>query len=190
MAETTTETTKNAPLLAADGTPLRRKLEQALFVSRMRALGLVAPLLAFILAVFIIPIVYFMIQGMHNPVYADRMPNSTPILQAWDGQSPVTEEMAEAMVKDLILTRDNREIGRVATRVNQEFSGARSMFTSSARKAERMEPPFLEALVDADKDWGKQEVWRAIKVAASRSLRTRYVDWLKGLRIQLLKLQQ
>ncbi|MDT8342858.1 MAG: ABC transporter permease [Thermohalobaculum sp.] len=164
MADITQPTA--APLLAADGTPLRRKLEQAMFLSRMRALGLVAPLLAFILAVFIVPILYFMIQGMHNPVFADRMPTSTPLLQDWDGQSPVTEAMAAAMVQDLIVTRDNREIGRVATRVNQEYAGARSMFTSSARKAEKMQAPFLEALVAADKDWGKPEVWRAIKVAA------------------------
>ncbi len=155
------------PLLAADGTPLKQKLEQALFVSRMRALGLVAPLLAFILAVFIIPIIYFMIQGVHNPLYEDNMPRSAALLQRWDGRSPVTEEMAAAMVADLKEARKKRTIGRVATRVNQEYPGARSLFTSTARKAKRMKPPYLEALVKANRKWGNIEVWQAIKVAAT-----------------------
>ena len=91
----------DAPLVAADGTPLKRKLEQAMRVSRLRAFGLVAPLLAFILAVLIIPIIVFMSQGAYNPVYAELMPKSAEAIRAWDGTSPVTEEMAEAMVRAL-----------------------------------------------------------------------------------------
>ena len=52
----------DGPLRAADGTPLKRKLDQAMRVSRWRAFGLVAPLLAFILAVLIIPIIVFQNQ--------------------------------------------------------------------------------------------------------------------------------
>ncbi|MGB0410768.1 MAG: ABC transporter permease [Pikeienuella sp.] len=158
---------KSGRLLAADGTPLKLKLEQALFVSRLRAFGLVSPLLAFILAVLIVPIVIFMMQGIHNPTYEDRMPNSTPLIQAWDGESAVTEEMYAAMVADLILARENKSIGKVASRVNQEYSGTRSMFTKSARRAKKMEAPFSEALVKVDKKWGKLEVWQSIKVAAT-----------------------
>lgn len=162
-----TDATTQGPILAADGTPLKRKLEQALFTSRLRAFGLVAPLLAFILAVFIIPIIVFMIQGLHNPTYEGFMPKSTVLLQEWDGASEPTEEMAAAMVTDMIQARKDKTIGRVATRVNQEYSGTRSMFTKSARRAKKMEAPFMEALVKADKDWGKLEVWQAIKVAAT-----------------------
>ena len=43
-------------LVAADGTPLKIKLARALFRSRARAFGLAAPLLAFILVAFIVPI--------------------------------------------------------------------------------------------------------------------------------------
>ncbi len=154
-------------LVAADGTPLKRKLEQAMRVSRLRAFGLVAPLLAFILAVLIIPIVLFMSQGFYNSTYEDRMPNSTPVLQAWDGVSEPTEDMYAAMIQDLILARETREIGQVATRVNQEYSGARSMFTKSARRAARLEAPFKDALIDIDEDWGKLEVWQAIRAAAT-----------------------
>jgi len=60
----------------------------------------------------------------------------------------------------------SRISGKVATRVNQELSGTRSLFTSTARKAKKMEPPFKEALLDADKDWEDIKVWQAMKVAA------------------------
>ena len=161
------DATTNAPLMAADGTPLKARLAKAMRANRLRAFGLVAPLLAFILAVLIIPIIVFMSQGIHNATYADRMPVSTPLFQEWDGISPPSEELAAAMVADLANARKTKEIGKVATRVNREFSGARSMFTKSARRAARMEPPYLEALIKADKKWENPEVWKAIKAAAT-----------------------
>ena len=48
--------TANGPVLAADGTPLKASLNRALRKSRRQALLLVAPLLAFILFTFLIPI--------------------------------------------------------------------------------------------------------------------------------------
>ena len=159
--------TPDAPLVAADGTPLKRKLEQALRASRIRAFGLVLPLLAFILAVLIVPIIVFMSQGLYNPVYANLMPRSAEMVRDWDGSSPPTEAMAEAMVADLIEAREQKTIGKVATRVNQELSGTRSMFTKSARRAKKMEAPYLQALVKADKKWERLETWQAIRVAAT-----------------------
>ena len=46
-------TDSSGPLLAVDGTPLKRKLAQSLFRSRARAFGLALPLLAFIIVVFV-----------------------------------------------------------------------------------------------------------------------------------------
>ena len=162
-----TDATSKGPLTTADGTPLKRKLEQAMFASRLRAFGLVVPLLAFIVAVFVVPITVFMVRGFHNPTYETYMPKSTELLLEWNGVSEPTEAMAAAMVADLIRARKDKTIGRAATRVNQEYSGTRSMFTRTARKAAKMEAPFMAALVKAHKNWGKPEVWQAIKVAAT-----------------------
>ena len=151
---------------AADGTPLKKKLAQALFVSRLRAFGLVAPLLLFILASFIIPIVMLLWQGVHNSTYADSMPASAELLKSWDSTSEPDEAMYAALVQDLITAREAKTIGRVATRVNREISGTRSLFTSTARKAKKMEPPFKAALLDADDKWGDLSVWQGMKVAA------------------------
>ncbi len=159
-----TDTT--GPVLAADGTPLKKKLAQALFVSRARAFGLVLPLLIFILASFIIPILSLMVQGVKNDTYSSNMPASTAIMADWDGISAPTEAMFEALVIDLIQARADKTIGRVATRVNREYSGTRSMFTKSARKAAKLEAPFMAAMLDIDEDWGDIDVWGAMKVSS------------------------
>ncbi len=154
------------PMLAADGTPLKKKLAQALFLSRVRAFGLVAPLLLFILASFIVPIMTLLWQGVHNNTYEKYMPQSTAVLAEWDAVSAPTEEMYAALVADLVTARETRDIGKVATRVNREKSGTRSLFTSSARSAAKMETPFREALIDKDEDWADIEVWQAMKIAS------------------------
>ena len=66
MVTTDSNSPQNAAILAADGMPLKKKLSRALFRSRVRAVGLVMPLLAFILASFVFPILALMWQGIYN----------------------------------------------------------------------------------------------------------------------------
>jgi putative spermidine/putrescine transport system permease protein len=153
-------------LLAADGTPLKRKLAQSLFRTKLRTFGLVCPLLALILSAFVIPIVFMLSASVYDDRYASLMPKSTIVMSEWDGISPVTEEMAAAMVADLVVAKKEKTIGRVANRVNKEFSGATSLFKSTARAAKKFEPPYLEALEQKDKKWQNIEMWKAIKVAS------------------------
>jgi len=154
-------------LLASDGTPLKTKLRDSMRTRRNRAFGLVLPLLLFILASFIIPIVMLLWTGVYNATYAVNMPASAPLMQAWDGESDPTEAMAEAMVRDLVAAREAKTIGKVASRVNRELSGTRSLFTKSGRRAAKMEAPYLAALEKADKDWAELETWQAVKTAAT-----------------------
>lgn len=152
------------PLTAADGTPLKKKLAQAMFRSRVRAVGLVFPLLAFVLASFVFPILALMWQGVYNNTFERLMPNLTEELLVWDGVSEPTEEMYALLVLDLKQNRADRTIGKVASRVNQELSGTRSLFTSTARKLKKIEPPYKENLIEIKKKWGKLEVWQAMKL--------------------------
>ena len=54
----------------------------------------------------------------------------------------------------------------MATRVNRELSGTRSLFTKTARSAKKMKPPYMEALIKKDKDWADIETWQAMKTAS------------------------
>jgi putative spermidine/putrescine transport system permease protein len=79
------------PITAADGTPLKKKLAQALFRSRVRAVSLVVPLFAFVMASFVIPIFALMWQGVYNDRFSSHMPNLTEQLTVWDGLTEPNE---------------------------------------------------------------------------------------------------
>ena len=129
------DTTDSGQVLAADGTPLKKKLAQALFVSRLRAFGLVLPLLAFIFTFFMIPVLVLMYQGVHNDRSASIMVRTTPLLAEWDGKSEPGEELYAALVADLVqgAATDRPRPTQVAARVNREQSGATSMIKKLLR---------------------------------------------------------
>ena len=157
-------TDSSGPLLAVDGTPLKRKLAQSMFRSRARAFGLALPLLAFIIVVFVWPILDFLRQSVYDNRFASLMPATTEAIADWDGNSEATEAMAVALVADLIVAKKVKSIGKVATRVNRELSGTRSLFTKTARSAAKLKPPFMEALAAKDKDWADLETNRKTKI--------------------------
>ena len=54
------------PILAADGTPLRKSLDRSLRQQKLRALLLIAPLLVFIFVAFVMPIVSMLLRSIEN----------------------------------------------------------------------------------------------------------------------------
>ena len=166
MAMTDAASSADIPITAADGTPLKKKLAQALFRSRLRATGLVLPLFAFVMASFVIPILALMWQGVYNDTFAQYTPNLTQELHKWGGVSQPSEDMFVALVVDIKAARKDKTIGRIATRVNQELPGTRSLFTSTARKVKRAMPPYAESMVKINKKWGQLDVWQAMKLTS------------------------
>lgn len=147
---------------------LQKRLDKAMFRSRVRAFMLVLPLLLFLLVVFIIPIAYFLFQGVYDKTFSSIMPQTTEVLAEWDGESEPTEVMFVALAADMVIARENRTIGKVATRVNRAEPGTRSLFTSTARKAAKLEPPFKESFVGVKKKWSDIEVWQAMKISSRK----------------------
>ncbi|MEO1493606.1 MAG: hypothetical protein AAFV19_15740, partial [Pseudomonadota bacterium] len=139
-----TDATQNAPLMAADGTPLKARLARAMRVSRMRAFGLVAPLLAFISAFFFLPIAVLLFQAIYNSDYSSVMPRTTEVLQEWDGQTQPDETFYSAVVGDLIQASaiDRAQPTVAATRLNREKSGALSKTKKLMRQVRKLEVTF------------------------------------------------
>ena len=168
------------PITAADGTPLKKKLAQALFRSRVRAVSLVVPLLAFVMASFVIPIFALMWQGVYNDRFSTYTPNLTEQLSKWDGLGEPDETLFVALVADLKKARKDRTIGRIATRVNQEYPGTRSLFTSTARKAKKLKAPFKKSIIKTNKKWANIEIWRAMKLTSQDLTPSFYATALDG----------
>jgi putative spermidine/putrescine transport system permease protein len=140
----------------------------------------VLPLLGFVLVSFIIPILALMWQGIYNDTFAKFTPNLTQQLKDWDGVSKPTEAMFEALVVDIRTAKKDKTIGRIATRVNQELPGTRSLFTSSARKVQKLRPPYAVSMVQVNKKWGELEVWQAMKLTSQSLTPGFYATALDG----------
>ncbi len=156
-----------APLTTVDGKPLKAALAAAERRARWRAFLLVVPLLAFVLITFIAPIGQLLKRSVYNPAFSDNMPN----IVAWFAENPAgtepDEEAFAALVADLRQARENKTIGIVGTRINYDLPGSRSLFTKTARKARKLEPPYREALLKIDEDWGDPMLWQVMRGASS-----------------------
>ncbi|CUH79837.1 Spermidine/putrescine transport system permease protein PotB [Tritonibacter multivorans] len=165
-------------LTTADGRPLKQALARAQSHARWRAFFLVAPLLAFILLTFVVPIG----QMLHRSVYNDGFTlhedigsgTQTPLmtnLKTWFKDNPAGTDPDEAafaaLAADLLVLREVKAAGQAGTRINYELSGSRSMFTKAARRAKKLEPPYKEAILDLDEDWGDPMLWRVMRDATS-----------------------
>ncbi len=168
-----------AQLETADGRPLKAALATAQSTARRRAFFLVMPLLLFVVITFIFPIGQMLMRSISDPRFIEHVDlgtgEKTPImveLRAWFDENPQGTEPDEAaytaLVNDLVHLREIKAQGNVGTRINYVHPGSRSLFTSSARKAARLEAPFMEAVLDMDEDWAEPELWQAMRSASGR----------------------
>ncbi|MCV2867028.1 ABC transporter permease [Defluviimonas sp. WL0002] len=163
------ETTHSGPMLAADGTPLKRSLARALRRQKLRALALIAPLLIFVLLTFVMPIADMLSRSVENDIVPDTLPNTVVALENWDpttGELP-GEDVYAAFAVDLVAAVDAKVHTRLGTRLNYENPGISSLFRSTGRDVNKWnletDGPFKEKFIEADKDWGDIEVWKTLK---------------------------
>ncbi len=156
-----------AALTTADGRPLAVALAEAQSRARRRAFLLVLPLLAFVLITFVAPIGQLLYRSFYNPAFSDNM----PALVQWFKENPAGTEPDEgafaALASDLKGLRANKTAGIVGTRINYDLPGSRSLFTKSARKSKKLEPPYREALLAIDEDWADPLLWWVMRTASS-----------------------
>lgn len=157
-----------AALTTADGMPLRAALARASRRARLRAALLVAPLLLFILVSFVWPIGQMLLRSVNNVQFAANMPELTAWFAANPRGTPVDEAAFAALAADLRLAAASRTVGTVGTRINYELPGSRSLFTATGRAAGGLEPPYREALLALNPDWGREELWTVMRGASAR----------------------
>ena len=143
----------------------------------LRAAGLVLPLVAFIGVTFVAPLATMLARSVHDPVVADALPGTLAALRGWDGRSDPGEPAYAAVARELQRARDERTIGRVASRVNRVRGGLRSVLVRSARRLRDVPAgPWRAALLDIDDDWGDARTWRAIRTAGDRFTARHYLN--------------
>ena len=165
MTEAATELLKTA-----DGRPLKEALATAQSRAKRRAFLLVLPLLIVVLLTFLIPSGYMLKRSVDH----DGFSKSSPTLTAWFDANPdydhmnPPEEAFAALVKDLAQMQADKNTGMAGTRINYTVPGSISLFKAGARAAADMTPPYKDAMLALDPEWGSATLWRGMESASSK----------------------
>ena len=138
--------------------------------SGRRAVGLTLPLIAFIAITFIAPLGTLLTRSVYDAEVAEILPETLVGLADWDGDGTPTEAVYATIAEELLRARDERTLGRAATRINRIQSGLRSVIVKTPRRLGRdiaADPPhsWRESLLAIDDAWGENATWRAIQEA-------------------------
>ncbi|MHA6346189.1 ABC transporter permease [Roseivivax sp. CAU 1761] len=149
------------PVLAADGTPLKKSLARSLRIQKFRALMLIAPLLVFVLVTFIAPIADMLFRSVENEIVADTLPRTVEALEEWDyasGEAP-DEPVYQALYDDLFLAAERKQHTRLGTRLNYELTGISSLFRQSGRGVDDIGELYQDQFEDLNDAWGEERIW-------------------------------
>ena len=139
--------------------------------SRLRAVSLTLPLLAFIAVSFIAPLGALLTRSVYDAEVAGILPATLAVLAEWHGNETPPAAAYAAIGRELLQAREDRTLGRAATRINRIESGMRSVLVKTPRRLGRNAAlptdaeAWRETLVTIDADWAENTTWRAIQAA-------------------------
>jgi putative spermidine/putrescine transport system permease protein len=153
-----------------DPLALKRRLRQAEFRQRLRAYGLVLPLLLFTLLTFLVPIGMMLVNSVHDPLVADTLTRSTPLLRALpEGTASPDEAVYAALAADMKQAVAQQAASKVASRLNFEHGGLRSLFMKTTRVVARTESgPWKPLFLETDPAWGEPRIWSVLRQTSHR----------------------
>ncbi|MDI2141688.1 MULTISPECIES: ABC transporter permease [unclassified Pseudomonas] len=153
------------PLNEGSSPTLKQRLKHAERVNRWKAQALIAPLVLFLLLVFLVPIVALLYKSVGNPEVVGGMPRTVAAIASWDGRGLPAEPVYKAAGEDLAEARKNQTLGDLSKRLNMELAGYRSLLTKTARSLPFASEPasYKEALEGLDERWGDPAYWQAVK---------------------------
>lgn len=170
----------DGPVLAADGTPLKRSLARALRREKLRAFLLVAPLLLFILITFVAPIADMLFRSVENNIVRDTIPRTVQALRSWDadeGDLP-GDEAYLAFYTDLVFAEERKLHTRLGTRLNYEKTGISSLFRKSGRSVGRFDTDeYSKAYSRLNEAWESPQTWADVAALAGPRTASAYATW-------------
>lgn len=147
------------------GLTLRQKLARAERINRLKAQGLILPLLVFLFVVFLLPIGILLYKSVENPEVVGSLPRTVEAINAWDGRGLPEEPVYRALALDLAEARKNQTIGDLSKRLNMELAGYRSLLAKTGRALPFKQEPasYKSALEKLDERWGDPAYWQVIR---------------------------
>ena len=153
------------PLNEVSSPSLKKRLAHAERVNRWKAQALIAPLVIFLLLVFLVPIAALLYKSVGNPEVVEGLPRTVVAVHGWDGKGLPAEPVYLALSEDLAEARKNQVLGDLSKRLNMELAGYRSLLMKTAKALPFKAAPdsYKDALEALDERWGDPAYWQAIK---------------------------
>ncbi len=153
------------PLNEVSSPGLKKRLAHAERVNRWKAQALIAPLVIFLLLVFLVPIAALLYKSVGNPEVVEGLPRTVVAVHGWDGKGLPAEPVYLALSEDLAEARKNQVLGDLSKRLNMELAGYRSLLMKTAKALPFKAVPasYKDALETLDERWGDPAYWQAIK---------------------------
>lgn len=153
-----------ATLSESDTRAIRSAMRKADRRRKLRAFFLVAPLVLFLLVIFIIPIGALLERAIDNPEVIHSLPRTLAALKSWDKTSAPAPAAYDALAEDLTKVRNTASAGSLARRLNYEIPGYRSLLFKTMRHLESADAgqSAKDRLLGIDPRWAEPRFWRAI----------------------------
>ena len=165
-------------ILTTDGIPLEVSLKKVEKKNKIKAFLLVSPLLFFLIIAYISPITSMLFTSVDDRMVTNMLPKTFKAMEDWDGKDLPSEKIFEAFYKDYKILVDENRHGKLATQMNYEKNGFKSILKKLARKQKNFEEGnYKEQIMKVHKRWGQVDYWRAIK---RRAPSYSYIKYLKG----------
>ena len=154
----------SAPILTADGIPLRVSLRRSMRRSKLRALALVLPAFLFLVIVFILPIGNLLTRSVDDALINHQLPLTFSLIETWDRdqQSLPEEALFESVYLDL--TTINKFLIANNTGASVDVSNA-AWWLKIPPKG-----PYKDSIVQINPRWGEASAWQPLKQLVDKSL--------------------
>ena len=145
---------------------LKAQLTRAERMRRWRAFGLVAPLLVYLLIIFVIPIGAMLTRSVFESELRAAWPKVSAALDGWRDHKQLPDEAAfAALAADMKDAKAKGTQAAPARRLNYAIDGGRTFVFTAARRLPDAAESWKDAFLAADRRWGDVETWNAIDQA-------------------------
>ncbi|NOI59862.1 ABC transporter permease [Vibrio coralliilyticus] len=151
--------------LSRSNNDLRSQLKRAERHKQIRSLLLILPLVCFICVTFAFPIVEMLYRSVDNHAIPKAFPQTVEAMESWDYQQLPPLEIQQTFMSELLVRYQDKSLPKLASRMNIEVSGMRSLLMKSGRKLSKLEslPQSTQEVAKLDRRWAKPQYWAAIK---------------------------
>ena len=153
----------SAPILTADGIPLKVSLKRSMRRSKIRALILILPAFLFLFLVFVLPIGNLLTRSVDDTLVNWQLPLTFKLIGEWDREGLPEEELFGALFTDL-------------TTVNKFF-----IDSNTGSGVNTLDPawwvvipskgPYREAIIQINPSWGDIDPWLSLKEIVDQSFK-------------------